>query len=34
MISEVLQTGLDIEMVDHLGYEPYESVGRGFWEQP
>lgn len=27
-VSEVLQTGLDVEMADHLGYEPYESVGR------
>jgi hypothetical protein len=33
MVSEVLQTELAIEMADHLGYEPYESVGRGFWEQ-
>jgi transposase-like protein len=29
MVREVLQTGLDVEMADHLGYEPYESVGRG-----
>jgi putative transposase len=29
MVREVLQTGLDVEMADHSGYEPYESVGRG-----
>ena len=29
MVREVLQTGLDVEMADHLGYEPYESIGRG-----
>jgi putative transposase len=29
MVREVLQAGLDVEMADHLGYEPYESVGRG-----
>ncbi len=29
MVREVLQTGLDVEMADHLGCEPYESVGRG-----
>jgi putative transposase len=29
MVREVLQTGLDVEMADHLGYEHYESVGRG-----
>lgn len=29
MVREVLQIGLDVEMADHLGYEPYESVGRG-----
>jgi len=29
MVREVLQGGLDVEMADHLGYEPYESVGRG-----
>ncbi len=28
MVREVLQAGLDVEMADHLGYEPYESVGR------
>jgi putative transposase len=29
MVREVLQSGLDVEMADHLGYEPYESSGRG-----
>lgn len=29
MVKEVLQAGLDVEMAEHLGYEPYESVGRG-----
>jgi putative transposase len=29
MVREVLQTGLDVEMADHLGYEHYESIGRG-----
>ncbi len=29
IVREVLQTGLDVEMADHLGYERYESVGRG-----
>jgi transposase-like protein len=29
MVREVLQTGLDVEMADHLGYEPYEAIGRG-----
>jgi putative transposase len=28
MVREVLQAGLDVEMVEHLGYEPYESTGR------
>jgi putative transposase len=28
MVREVLQAGLDVEMADHLGYEPYESIGR------
>ena len=28
MVREVLQAGLDFEMAEHLGYEPYESVGR------
>lgn len=28
MVREVLQAGLDVEMAEHLGYEPYEPVGR------
>jgi putative transposase len=27
MVREVLQAGLDVEMSEHLGYEPYERVG-------
>ncbi len=29
MVREVLQTGLEVEMADHLGYEPYDPAGRG-----
>jgi putative transposase len=29
MVKEVLQAGLDVEMSEHLGYEPYEATGRG-----
>jgi putative transposase len=29
MVRQVLQTGLEVELADHLGYEPYDSVGRG-----
>lgn len=28
MVREVLQAGLDVEMSEHLGYEPYEIAGR------
>jgi putative transposase len=28
MVREVLQAGLDVEMAEHLGYEPYEPLGR------
>jgi putative transposase len=28
MVREVLQAGLDVEMADHLGYEPYDAAGR------
>jgi len=28
MVKEVLQAGLDVEMSEHLGYEPYEAAGR------
>jgi len=27
MVREVLQAGLDVEMSEHLGYEPYERLG-------
>src|SRR5947209_1771477 len=29
MIRQVLQTGLEVELADHLGYEPYDPAGRG-----
>ena len=29
MVRQVLQTGLDVELAEHLGYEPYDSAGRG-----
>ena len=29
LVRQVLQTGLEVELADHLGYEPYESAGRG-----
>ena len=29
MIRQVLLTGLEVELADHLGYEPYDPVGRG-----
>src|SRR5438309_11527575 len=29
MIRRVLQTGLDVELSDHLGYEPHDPAGRG-----
>lgn len=29
LIREVLQAGLEIELTDHLGYEPYDPAGRG-----
>src|SRR6266699_2241474 len=29
MIRQVLQTGLEVELTDHLGYEPYDPAGRG-----
>jgi putative transposase len=31
MVREVLQAGLDVEMAEYLGYEPYESTGRNSW---
>lgn len=29
MVRQVLQTGLQVELEDHLGYEPYAAEGRG-----
>ena len=29
MVRQVLQTGLEVELGDHLGYEPHDPVGRG-----
>jgi putative transposase len=29
LVGQVLQTGLEVEMTDHLGYEPHAAVGRG-----
>ena len=29
LVRQVLQTGLEVEMTDHLGYEPHASEGRG-----
>jgi putative transposase len=29
MVGQVLQTGLGVELADHLGYEPYDPAGRG-----
>jgi putative transposase len=28
LVQQVLQTGLEVEMTDHLGYEPYAAAGR------
>jgi transposase-like protein len=28
LVRQVLQTGLEVELEDHLGYEPYDPVGR------
>jgi transposase-like protein len=29
MVRQVLQTGLNVELAEHLGYEPYAPTGRG-----
>ena len=29
MVRQVLQTGLNVELAEHLGYEPYAPDGRG-----
>ena len=28
-VRQVLQTGLEVELTDHLGYEPHAAGGRG-----
>jgi putative transposase len=28
LVRQVLQTGLEVEMTDHLGYEPHAAEGR------
>jgi len=29
MVRQVLQTGLEVELTEHLGYEPHDPAGRG-----
>ena len=29
MVRQVLQSGLNVELAEHLGYEPYAADGRG-----
>jgi putative transposase len=29
MVRQVLQTGLEVELTEHLGYEPHDAAGRG-----
>jgi transposase-like protein len=29
LVRQVLQTGLEVELSEHLGYEPYDPAGRG-----
>jgi transposase-like protein len=29
MVRQVLQTGLEVELTEHLGYEPHNPAGRG-----
>jgi transposase-like protein len=29
LVRQVLQTGLEVELADHLGYEPHDAAGRG-----
>ena len=29
LVRQVLQTGLEVEMTDHVGYEPHAAEGRG-----
>ena len=34
LVRQVLQTGLEVEMTDHLGYEPHAAAGRGVGQHP
>ena len=34
LVRQVLQTGLEVELTDHLGYEPHAAAGRGTRQQP
>src|SRR5438270_10202691 len=34
LVRRVLQTGLEVEMSDHLGYEPHAAEGRGSGNSP
>lgn len=34
LVKQVLQTGLEVELAEHLGYEAYDPAGRGVGEQP
>ena len=34
LVRQVLQTGLEVEMTDHLGYERHAAEGRGSGQQP
>src|SRR3546814_5494710 len=29
LVRQVLQTGFEVELGEHLGYEPYDPAGRG-----
>ncbi len=29
MVRQVLQTGLEVELAEHLGYEPHDPAGAG-----
>jgi hypothetical protein len=31
MVRQVLQTGLEVEMTEHLGYDRHDPAGRGSW---
>ena len=34
MVRQVLQTGLNVELAEHLGYEPYTVEGQRVGQQP